>query len=358
MPQLCQGSLVLENVGGLRVARVLASVVVAVVAVALPSTTAAGSRGERSEALSLDPSFHRAGSVGAGLVLTDGRYVYLPITSGDGGSGTLVDERTGKRRGIAEPGCAPSEIGGGWVLFECSPSTRRLGLYAIATGKWHTISWRGVGYPQAVGSDWIDFLNDPGCPDSGPCDSQSRHEFQNIHTGKVVSDYRPVGNRIPDLNSPTLYHRLCAPLHTTTSVLGDGATVFNPLTLAGRFVLSTQSAPGGGGVTDLEKCGTRRRWLLSTTSTTGWTIAPAVVTATNPDVVIWPTGTFQLAGIFLPSLTRFAIAVPTRIGPVETTVGARDSVVLTRRTLYLLNGRKLWSTPAPTATSSHGAGSR
>lgn len=60
----------------------------------------------RPRALRLHPVFRPSGTVGMGArMLANQRYLYLGTTGGISGRGRLIDEKTGWRQAISEPGC-------------------------------------------------------------------------------------------------------------------------------------------------------------------------------------------------------------------------------------------------------------
>lgn len=331
---------------------VLFAFVGASVAVGLPAS--ARSPSALASTLKLRPTFHRVGVLPrGGQLLTSSRYVYLPHTVGAGSSGTVLDEQTKHRTAISEPGCWPALFGGSWLLFSCYPAPV-VRLYSPVTEAWRMIRIKAVGYPQAVGSDWIDFLNVPACADPNHCDNAPVHEFQSINTGKVVIAYpgtgvgMPFGTTIPDLNSRSLGHKLCSPLRAPTEVTSQG-TIRGQLTLYDRFLL-VESSDGRSTGTYLERCGSRLHRLITNSPFPDSALAEAAVkTATNPHVILWATGPQQLSGLFLPSLRPFTIRVPATVGPVMALTGNVAQAFLTSRTLYLLNGTQLWSTPSPSS---------
>lgn len=321
------------------------------------SASGAG-RDASSPVLRLHPAFHRVGVV-AGTPLTDGRFVYLPRTMGPQSMGTVVDERTGARTAVARPGCAPTAAGGHWLLFDCPGPPARVALYRLGSGGWRTVAVpASIGYPQMVGEDWIDYFGDFGsCPDQGSCDSRLAHQFQNILTGRVVKGWgvgnfeAPGGSAYPNLNSPSLTGKLCRPLHVPADDVVNGGTVPGPLTRYGPFTVAIETSPAG---TDqpvatavLERCGSKLHRALYQENDSGALVAPAVQQAGNPDLVIWPSAPQRLSGLFLPTLQRFTLTIPHALGRVQATTGARSQIIVTAKTLYVLDGNQLWSTRIP-----------
>jgi hypothetical protein len=268
-----------------------------------------------------------------GVVGTNGPYTVITRPSG---ARIVVDETSGRRARLRLPNYCRSPkrdsiLGDGWLLEPCD--TSRLALYSVARRHWRSIAvapgcvhfhaGRGSScFPTAVGTDWIQF------------DEESTHfgdvnVFQNIHTGALRRD--PTGTRtFPDLDSPRLARRLCAPLRVPSHTF-----VF--FAFQGPFVLATDEAGPR-----LERCGTSRYWVLS----------GALQAAIGPGTVMWIHGGGRglLDGIFIPSLRRFRVTLP----PQATRV---FYVQLSDRHIYLSGSTKrnlsvTWSAPLPVANPS------
>jgi hypothetical protein len=201
----------------------------------------------------------------------------------------------------------------------------------------------------AVGRDWIDLLDDPQCPDVGPCDSLPTHVYESIATGTLRPSPEIIGGAtVVELNRPSLSRRLCAPLRIGDLNIGRG-DIPAPLDWYDSFATTTTATTGFDDTTYLERCGARLHRPLSTMITSGAEIDPQVSNAGNPDLVIWPSGAHTLRGLFLPTLRPFRITVPNRVGRVRASTGSVDELLVTLRHLYLLNGTTLWAAPAPSA---------
>ena len=92
-----------------------------------------------------------------------------------------------------------------------------------------------------------------------------------------------------------------------------------------------------GGPT-LERCGTRRRWVLS---------GEPLQAGSAPGVVMWTDGggRGRLDGIFIPSLRRFRVMLPTDATDVTDVQLSQRHLYLSGATKYNLNAT--WSAPLP-----------
>lgn len=264
--------------------------------------------------------------VGHHGMATDGRYTVLwsgrPVEVG-----TLIDEQTGRRTRVRLPtDCRAGRrvapvLGDSWMLADCRRG--RVDLYSPADGGWQAVtvatacrnfgSSAGGCIPVAVGTDWIEY------------DKQSyrlgdQFMFQNIATGAVSGD--PTGTTtLPDLDSPVLAQRVCAPLRVPRH---------GKLTFDGPFAVAS-----GATGTFIERCGSRLRLPV-----------PFFNVATAPGSIVWlPSPTSAVRGVFLPSLRRFTVAPPPGHAYVV-------DVELSVRRLYVTvaaggGGADVWSAPAP-----------
>jgi hypothetical protein len=252
------------------------------------------------------------------------------------GAQIVVDETSGRRTRLRMPRyCRKpkgnSILGNSWLLEPCE--TSRLALYSLARRRWRSIAvarscahfhaGRGSSCnPTAIGTDWIQF-------DESSTRYGDVSVFQNVYTGALRHD--PTSTRtFPDLNSPRLAHQLCAPL-----TIPSRTFVF--FAFQGPFVLRTDEAGPR-----LERCGTSRYWPLP----------GALQAAMGPGAVMWLQlgGRGVLNGIFIPSLQRFRVTLPsdaTRLVYVQ----------LSDRHIYLSGSTKrtlgvTWSAPLPVANPS------
>jgi hypothetical protein len=148
--------------------------------------------------------------------------------------------------------------------------------------------------------------------------------FQNIVSGAVRRD--PSSSRVvPDLDSPALARRVCAPVR----VPSNGTLAFQ-----GRFVLVTHYQ----GNTFLQKCGTRLHELAGSSVSDPSIGAGAVIYDTGPHG--------PLHGISLPGLKRFTIALPRGADDVIGSDLSLDHIYVEAETR---SGRyDVWSAPAST----------
>lgn len=277
-----------------------------------------------------------------GWVLVGSGYVFLGSASDNQRpGGTVIDEKTGKRTSVVPPTRSgylcdvPSAFGGPWLAFECvlpastsQAQKYQLELYRIPTRDWLVVPQAVDGPVEGVGADWIEYwAAQAGAP-------QPQFVFQNIESGqtRTLPGWRPGGQVIPDLNSPALGRRLCAPLRIpdawsadedwpgTVSIFGSDAV------LAGA---DRTLRPFGY----LQKCGTRmRRWIgpLGTHNASA-----------NSHAVVWQPslpGAPNLHGAYLPSLTKFTVDTKRLVDHVGSPYTGQNtySAWLTSRTLYVL----------------------
>lgn len=262
------------------------------------------------------------------------RYVFLsnPSWATSSDAGTLIDEQTGKRTKIypPQPGCGGGAIGGPWQVFGCYRGPPNIELYRIAIGTWQPVQTKIRGSVFGVGADWIQLLA-----------SRSPHNFvfHNIYTGqeRTLNAFRPGGRIVPDLNSPKLARRLCAPLHVPDAWNNTGETEWPGMVrFFGRFAVvqgTTRPGPRGGFVpfAYLERCGRRLHRYLADQG-------PGADLVGNAHAVVWqPGSTSNLQGIYLPSLKPFTIDAMSLVNRVAQETGQTTyKAWLTARTLYLL----------------------
>lgn len=237
----------------------------------------------------LHPSYR---VVGHGGEQTDGPFTIFWHGGGPGVIGTLLDERSGRRTLVLVPGdCrhpvgSQEFIGDSWLVADCAQRT--LGLYSLRAHRWRSLAVRGLCRRQprscsatAIGSRWVEY-------DRSTLRTGDTFLFQDIATGVVRRD--PTTSRVlPNLDSPTLARRVCAPVR----VPSDGTLAFQ-----GRVVLVTHYQ----GNVYLQECGTRLHELA------GSSVSGAAI---GPDAVIYNAGPHgPLRGVSLPGLQRFQVALP------------------------------------------------
>ena len=203
-----------------------------VLALVLSGTLLGSAAAKPHKPVALHPKWHRISRSLNVDVLTTGRYVYI---GGAMGSGSLIDELTGKRVVVTIPaGCFLAEqdnlggnaapLAGSWLVATCNVGhpAAPYELYNIPAGTWTPFTPNsaafnaqclsvdcGWGY-VAIGNDWIEF-DSAGC---FHCYSPPSFAFQNLQAGQVEGvppDWKPGGTETPDLNSPTLTRVLCPP---------------------------------------------------------------------------------------------------------------------------------------------------
>ena len=316
---------------------------------------AAGSAVARPVQLSL--AFRSAGA--ASGVATNSRYAFVMTTGGGPDLGTLSDGRTRERRLLVQPGCSnvpPGPVAGPWLVFECGlgASSPAPELYSLGAGSWRTVAPQLQGpctvdscaTPVAAGSSWLEYVVSD-CPQGEHC--IAHNEFENIDSGQLLAD--PTGGRtIADLGSPALAQPLCAPLRVPTAFALFSGEVPGSLTMDGQFAIAQGTDANGTPRTYLERCGSKLHRLLVKGPYPGGT--PPI--AWNAHTVIWQSGPGRLAGVFLPSLRRFALAVSHTLPSAECSRPdlrtCFSELALTRRTLYLLSADgTLWTSHSPSA---------
>ena len=264
-------------------------IVVAVALLVAPSAAAWGLGARRSDRVVLRPSYVVVAHDGE---QTDGSYTIFWRGGGRAVLGTLLDERTGQRTLVRFPGdCrhpvgSQESLGDSWLLADCAQ--RRLGLYSLQAHRWRSLAVRGPCRHQArscsaiaIGSQWVEY-------DRSSTSTGDTFFFQNVVTGAVRRDPR-TSRVLPDLDSPALGRRVCAPVR----VPSNGTLAFQ-----GRFVLVTHYQ----GNTFLQECGTGLHEPV------GGSVADSAIGA---DAVIYDTApNSPLQGISLPGLRRFMIALP------------------------------------------------
>lgn len=293
------------------------------------------------------------------VVLASGDYALRSTAVSDGfplNAGWLViNTRLGTTTAL-DPECHVLGLGPPWVLTSCPQSSDPNGpddleLYSLAHGTRQTVTPSpGMPYcssppfdPEvlcsatAVGAYWIEWI------------ASSYHYlpasiyFQNIQTGEHRSDPTNA-TTVADLNSPTLAHHTC-PGVSRLRRPPPYSPVWGPLTLDGQFALVTDADNS----VYLERCGTRMRRRLSNGSTEA-----SYALASNAGAVVWTADvTSRLDGLFLPSLQRFTIPLPSAM--VRPPGSTYDTIVagleLTSGALYMTeeDGRTVWQTASPTA---------
>ena len=215
-------------------------------------------------------------------------------------------------------------------------------LYHLYTGEWRAVvpdpgivsygnncpggtPYCGSGV-MGFGADWIEW--EEHCR---YCDYT--YLFQNIDTGKVqtLPGWRVGGRITPDLDSPSLAHRLCPPLTAPADPppIPGAKPEIGSLSLYGWFAIASS---GTGDV--LERCGSKHKVAIGSDN------EPV---GASSHAIVWAAGSnsHKLDGLFLPSLRRFVIATGPSISPRNAVLSSRELYVIGR------SGQVL-ATPAPT----------
>jgi hypothetical protein len=292
-----------------------------ILSVATAMAGPAGAAAPFSQASSRKPLNLHFTRVAQGYVVGISQDRYLLITSSPQPPALplVIDDTTYHASTIPAPGstCTALGISGTNVIFSCGsrwqPDVR---AYSFIKNALQPVPQFNSGCqpdditcgaePTAVGAEWIEY----GITPCYHCNGYSGPAFQNLHSGTVVKA-QPSPTTVANLDVPRVVQPICSPLR----VPRDGS-----LTRIGRFALA--SSPRKSLV---EKCGSKRPVL---------TITGYVPFSPTPRrAIVWQQGTEPtLRGIELPSLQRFAIALPKRIFANAATL---TTVLFTSRTLYL-----------------------
>ena len=296
-----------------------------------------------------------------------GRFV-LALFENGAGHDVLIDDQTGKRSRLNVPhgcGLGPFAMGGGLLLFPCGyagASLPPMKLYRLSSPRgWRALAWNPqlvqrcdaqdpqdgqntLCAPTAIGSHWIEVAV-TNCEQFGHDCSSGSNVFQNLDTGRLANDPTSVGGTvIPDLNSPTLARKLCAPLRVPSAGYEQGPSP-GTVALYGRFAVSSETATG---LFHLQKCGSRLNQQLADSAN-----APSAPPVGNTRIIVWTpsvdpeqTGV-QLNAVRLPGLQRLAIPVPAAIG-------ASSTLFLGPRHLYMIGSETsdLYTIPTQAVTRS------
>jgi hypothetical protein len=153
-----------------------------------------------------------------------------------------------------------------------------------------------------------------------------------------------------DLNSPALTQNTCPGVRLLRET-EPFSSPWGSLISYGRFALAIGSDSQDNGAAFLERCGSGTRELLAS-GPSEWWVPPL---ASNSRAIVWLAAPYRLAGLFLPSLQRFTIPLPSAIVTAQGSPVASDTRVaaigLTSGALYVLDtlGGTLWRTASPTA---------
>jgi len=301
--------------------------------------------GSPSRPLLIKLSFHRVdGPIYSVLVSGDFAFLVDSYSSTmNSSAGVLLNERTGSRRQVNLPGCSPRALGPPWLLFSCSAQDPASGLEAYSLNSGKTIDIPAATPEQlcevatecepvavAVGAHWVEFENRNCGEHCAP-----EHAFEDIGSGAVRRD--PTSSTtIPDLNSASLGYRVCTPLRVPRVYQFDFSS-WGSLTFQGRFAVAYGTDVNGRAFFHLEHCGSGVQRSIPFESSQLFPVH------NRTSVMWWPQliPRDQLSGVFIPQLRAFSIRLPKAIGPTPL-------AALSTRTLYLLDGTRLWTARAPT----------
>ena len=130
------------------------------------------------------------------------------------------------------------------------------------------------------------------------------------------------------------------------------ANPWGPLTYDGQFALATVhrvigGAPGSQVV--LERCGTHMRRRIG---------GDGSQMVSNASVIVWQPALNRLSGLFLPSLQKFTMPLPSAVVAAEEAGGGRG-LALTSEALYMNEGGgRLWRTASPAVVPRNVSGPR
>lgn len=269
--------------------------------------------------------------------------------------GIVVNDRLGTTVRL-DPRCDVEALGPPWVVMTCPPHGDQE-LYSLVDGTRRTVtpnpSWcpptpsgSGCG-AAAVGSYWIEwYLSSYHYP--------TTFHFQNLQTGEFRDDPTNA-TTFPDLNSPSLAQTTCPGVRLIRrNTEGRYDNPWGGLTYEGQFALAmTNGLPGR---VFLERCGTRMRRLLPN----GWSeCCTGSVIASNASVIVWQSAVNRLSGLFLPSLQKFTIPLPSAMVAWQVREGGTLAPALTSDMLYVTEGGgALLRTASPAALPRNVSGPR
>ncbi len=279
---------------------------------------------------------------GVQSVAQAGRYLFL-VSAYPAASltGTIIDERTGGRRTVSEPGCNFAAIGGGWLLFTCSPS---LVLYRLSDGHQQVVPPDPqypscqVGPcsegPDAIGRYWIEWVRRVFVP----CCSFTGYRYQRVGTTQMADDPTTT-TTVPDLNTVSLVRKVCEPLKTPVSY-NDHARGLGSLSFDGGFAFASTLLPpnpdpyfrndSSGQDTFLERCGTNLHQRIGNDP------------SFNARAVIWQGHGGPLIGLSLPRLRWFLVQLSANMAtPAQVVLTADQQLVRD-------SSQRVWVAPVPT----------
>jgi hypothetical protein len=197
----------------------------------------------------------------------------------------------------------------------------------------------------ATGTHWVALT----APCSQPSKCPSTFEFENLTTSAMRSDPTNATTRV-ELDSAGLVASVCRPLSVPRAdeTIEDGTYPgWGSLTFEGDNGIEA----GRQGIF-LQRCGSRRRTLLSRTAASVGCAARLCPPPSNRQVVIWQSAAGRLNGVFLNGFHRFQIIVPATVDPsahqLRYVRADPYTLALAARTLYLETpGGTLWAAGLP-----------
>jgi hypothetical protein len=282
-------------------------------------------------------------------ILAGGDYTLFSSKQGSVNTGWVVtDTRLGSRTALP-PQCHIDALGPPWLVIGCPTASDPGGpvdveLYSLVDGTERTIT-PSAGIPECqspadyyaevecadepdgVGADWISW--DATCYNCG-----DTFFFQNLQTGVVRKDPTNATTFV-DLNAPALARRTCPGVRLIRDFSEPGVS-WNSLTPYGQWALVTGHANGAF----LERCGRPRPRLVLG--------HPFLASNSNPGAIVWQAHGSALSGLFLPSLQRFTVVLPSAIAKHGTAL----ALVSSSGGIYVQDGSfygRFWRTASPAA---------
>jgi hypothetical protein len=273
--------------------------------------------------------------------------------AGEAKYGIVFNDRLGTTVRL-DPRCLVEALGPPWVVMTCPPHDDQE-LYSLVDGTRQTVTPNPLSCPpapdqadcgaEAVGSDWIEWY-------WGAYHYPTTFHFQNIQTGEFRGDPTNA-TTFPDLNSPSLAETTCPGVRLIRrDPDGAYANPWGGLTYEGQFALATTDA----GRVFLERCGTHMRRLLPN----GWSeCCTGSDLASNATVIVWQSALSRLSGLFLPSLQKFTMPLPSAVVAWEEREAGTLLFALNSDALYVTEyGGALWRTASPAALPRNVSGPR
>ena len=143
---------------------------------------------------------------------------------------SLVDDQSGKSVLIRRPPCsldADETLDTPWIIASCLGG--QTVLYDIRSLAWHRFACDACD--GGDGSDWLGsgsqwLLFAPRCGAEHQLCSPPDYQFLSIPSGTVRDWQYTTNDTVPDLDSPSLVRKLCAPLRLPATLVGDAWTSY------------------------------------------------------------------------------------------------------------------------------------